>query len=84
MTWVRFQEVKLYGEKSVKCAGGCGRRLRRQRTFWQTLNPFNKGANGVPKTVDEIHAELRVQKQAWQAEGETCIHCSGSSSGGVR
>ena len=73
---VNFQEVKLYGCKSIKCAGGCGRTLKRQRKFYQTLNPFNKTAQGVVKDANDIYSELRKDIKTWQKEPVTCIHCA--------
>lgn len=72
-----FQEVKLYGTKSTKCSGGCGRTLKRQRKFWQTLSPFNKTATGELKSVVDIHAELQLELDKWRREPEVCRHCAG-------
>lgn len=74
-TTVTFNEVSLQGTKSVKCAGGCGRTLKRSRKFWQTLSPFNKNTSGTLKTRDEIYEELRAERNAWMGEAETCKHC---------
>lgn len=71
-----FQEVNLYGTKSVKCAGNCGRTLKRQRKFWQTLNPWNKNAAGELKTVADIRTELQLELDRWQQEPEVCKHCA--------
>lgn len=75
MPTYRFSEVPLYGTKSVPCAG-CGKKLRRQRKFFQTLNPFNKDADGRPKTVQQIHAELAEECRQWEQEPETCRNCA--------
>ncbi|MEU5322921.1 hypothetical protein AB0G67_40155 [Streptomyces sp. NPDC021056] len=75
MPTYRFQEIPLYGTKNVKCAGGCGKKLRRQRKFSQTLNPFNKGADGRPKTVQQIYAELADKAKQWESTPETCRNC---------
>lgn len=40
---------------------------RQQKTFTQTLNPFNKAADGTPKTREQILAELREEAYQWQA-----------------
>jgi hypothetical protein len=66
---VTFEEVAIYSEKSVPCAGGCKRRLKRKKKFWQTLSPFNK------KSRDEIYAVLREESASWMLEPETCSHC---------
>ena len=75
MATVTFNEVSIQGMKTVKCEGGCGRSLKRSRTFWQTLSPFNKNATGTLKTRDEIYAELTVERRAWIDKPETCKHC---------
>jgi hypothetical protein len=72
----RFQEVPLYAQKSVPCSGGCGKKLRSQRKFSQTLNPFNKDAEGRPKTSLQIYAELSAQAQEWKTAAEMCAACS--------
>lgn len=72
---ITFREVTVHGTKTVKCAGGCGRRLKRQRKFWQTLNPFNKNAAGEVKSAVEIQKELFTERQAWESESETCSQC---------
>ncbi|MGW2740552.1 hypothetical protein ACWC4D_40965 [Streptomyces sp. NPDC001288] len=78
MPTYRFQEVPLHGTKTVQCSGGCGKKLRRQRKFFQTLNPFNKAADGRPKTVQQIYAELTEQAEQWKAAPETCRSCESS------
>lgn len=74
---VSFQEITLRGAKSVKCAGNCGRTLKRQRKFWQTLNPFNKNACGQIKGVAEIRVELENERKAWLLDEEFCKYCGG-------
>ena len=44
MQRITFQEVAIHSEKSLPCAGGCKRRLKRRQKFWQTLSPFNRNA----------------------------------------
>ena len=73
---ITFNEVAIHGNKAVKCAGGCGRTLRRARKFWQTLSPFNKNSKGEPRGRDEIYEELRNERSAWINAPETCKHCS--------
>jgi hypothetical protein len=71
---VRFERIPMTVSKSVKCTG-CGRRLRRQRTFGQTLNPWNRNAQGQPKTRQEILTALREQAGKWKQQPETCTAC---------
>ena len=78
MTTITFNEVSIHGQKSVKCASGCNRTLKRSKRFWQTLSPFNKNERGELKSRDEIYAELRVESDAWKAQPEICSHCKGT------
>lgn len=78
---ISFQEVTLRGTKSVKCAGDCGRTLKRQRKFWQTLNPFNKNASGQIKGVAEIRVELESERKGWLQDSEFCKHCEVNAHG---
>lgn len=77
MTKVIFEEVKLYGQKIIKCSGGCNRRLRRSRIFYQTINPFNKNLDGFVKSRDDIYKELKKAVLEWKHghAPEFCIHC---------
>jgi hypothetical protein len=76
---VNFQEVKLFGDKTVKCCGGCGRRLKRTKKFCQTLNPFNKTTEGRIKEYDDIYPELKAELAEWKAQPERCSHCTSQS-----
>lgn len=75
MARVVFNEVAVHGHKSVKCAKGCGRTLRRAKKFWQTLSPFNKNKSGALKTREEILVELSDERRAWAELPEACSHC---------
>jgi hypothetical protein len=74
---VTFQEVMLRGQKSVKCAGDCGRTLKRQQKFWQTLSPFNKTVSGLVKSAADIRTELETERSKWMLQAEFCKHCAG-------
>lgn len=74
MPTYRFREIPHQVTKSVPCAV-CGKRVRRQRTFSQTLNPFNKRPDGQLKTTKDIMRELVTEGEAWQGEPETHPKC---------
>lgn len=78
---VNFQEVAIHAEKSVKCAKGCGRRLKRRQKFSQTINPFNKRADGQVKTPHDIRLELNARAEEWKASPEVCCHCAKEEQG---
>ncbi|MFC5799087.1 hypothetical protein [Streptomyces formicae] len=74
----RFERVPLTAKKAVECEG-CGKKLRRQRTFEQTINPWNKTADGEVKTYKHIYPELEAKAAAWKAEPEVCRDCEGGT-----
>ncbi|MGW5529457.1 hypothetical protein [Streptomyces xanthochromogenes] len=78
MPTYRFTEYPLTARKSVPCTV-CRKKVRRQRTFSQTLNPFNKNDDGSVKTVPDIYRALRVQAEVWQAEPETHPRCEAAA-----
>ncbi len=77
----RFEEVSRWAEKTVKCAK-CGKRLRRQRTFSQTINPWNRTADGRVKTRSDIMAELGAEIEEWKTQPELCRKCEAVSTEG--
>lgn len=74
MSTYRFTNHPLTATKAVACTV-CGEKVRRQRTFSQTLNPFNKNTDGSVKTVPDIYRELSAKAEAWKAEPETHPKC---------
>lgn len=62
----RFHEVKKVGQRRFKDENGKWR--YQKKTFGQTINPFNINAAGVPKTRQEIYAELNEEIRRWQEE----------------
>lgn len=76
MSWqeIRFDEVTYTEARKIRCFG-CSKRLSRQRTFRQTVNPYNiSPATGEPKTRMEIRAELREESRRWHPQG-VCADC---------
>lgn len=72
-----FEPIRSTWTKSGLCPV-CGRRVRRSKTFEQTLNPFNRNALGEPKTRDQIWDELRDKGRAWVPDF-THWRCTGES-----
>lgn len=62
---VKFQEVSLRATKSGKCR--CGKYLRRSKTFTNTINPFNKNNDGLPKSYNEVYADVERLVEDWQS-----------------
>lgn len=77
----RFERVPLTATKNVPCEG-CGKKVRRQRTFEQTISPFNH-VNGIPKSRIVILSELEIRSEAWKDEPEAHTKCAegGASDG---
>jgi hypothetical protein len=65
---IHFEQITVKAIRRWKDKHG----LRKQetRSFTQTLNPFNLNARGVPKSRQEILAELYVQSAAWHQEAK--------------
>lgn len=78
MSWTvteRYEPVRHKAVKSLPCPG-CGRKVRRQRTFTQTLSPFNRNADGLPCTRGEVIQKLSREAAEWEREPETCSKCA--------
>lgn len=67
MARIHFNEVSLTAARTVLIDG---KKRRRQKRFWQTINPWNTRADGLPKTREDILAELRAEAAAWQRDGD--------------
>ena len=74
MTVYRFHAIKHRAIKSGMCVD-CGKRTRRQVTFEQTLNPFNKLPDGTVKSARDISLELAEEAETWRAEPIQCGSC---------
>jgi hypothetical protein len=73
MPTYRFQEVSAQAVRNLKCA--CGKRFKRQQTFTNTINPFNKNKDtGQPKTYAEVYEDVKAKAAAWQPEA-VCNAC---------
>jgi hypothetical protein len=46
----------------------CGKQAVIKRKFFQTINPYNKNKDGLPKTEDEINNELYEEREKWFKE----------------
>lgn len=77
MTTYRFQQVKTKATRRGKCPS-CGKSVARTRVFMNTVNPFNRNADGVPKSYGEVFADVRDEAAAWAPsasyfEHDACI-----------
>lgn len=75
MPTYRFKEIKHPVTKSVPCRA-CGKKLSRSTTLSQTVSPFNKDADGQPKTEQQIRVELKAEAKAWQPRNDIDAQCA--------
>jgi hypothetical protein len=68
-----FEEVSLRGKKTGKC--GCGKNRTRQATFTNTINPYNRDADGTIKSRDEVLEDVRKILNEWKSEPIYCDNC---------
>jgi hypothetical protein len=71
---LRFDVVAIRCQKSGRCPV-CGRSVTRSKRFEQTVNPWNRNADGTVKTVAEVRADVRREADAWLPDftHATCV-----------
>jgi hypothetical protein len=69
---ITFDRVHLSATRSGKCST-CGKKTKRTRREEQTVNPYNKTADGRVKTRSDIVPELKAALDKWKA---TPLHCT--------
>lgn len=69
-----FDKITAQGRASFKCAK-CGKKRTRTKSFWMTQNPFNKDANGIPKSREQVFADVRAEAAKWSKETNVCAAC---------
>ena len=74
MTRYVFEEVKHKDTKTNVCIK-CGKKNRRSKTFYQTINPYNKNREGFVKSRAEIMVELCKEARVWREEHCLCVGC---------
>jgi hypothetical protein len=62
-----FAELKVHRRRSGVCPV-CGKVTVKQKTFMQTLNPYNRNAAGEIKTTSEIYLELIEKADGWEPD----------------
>lgn len=50
-----------------------GKPRQMTKTFMQTVNPFNRGRDGFPKSRQQIREELRSEAYLWKLRAENDI-----------
>jgi len=67
-----FQEIRRTKTVKFKCT--CGKRFQRKVAATQTINPFNRAADGSPKTFGQIWRELAAELETMRAR-DNCPGC---------
>ena len=63
-----FEEVSVKATKRWTDAEG--KKRSKTKKFFQTLNPFNKCADGSMKTRQQIQAEICAERDLWLGKAE--------------
>lgn len=74
MTITNYQRVERWVEKTVPCRV-CGKKLKRSTTLGQTINPWNKDADGNVKNRYQIMAELKLAAEEWRPTNDIHAKC---------
>lgn len=74
MPTYKFEEVTHPVTKRVPCRV-CGVKLGRSTILSQTINPFNKNADGTQKTREQIRVELKKKAERWHPSNDIHRAC---------
>lgn len=69
MLTLKYEKIWCRRTYSGKCSI-CGKAMRKTKTFYQTLNPYNT-KNGISKTEPEIYEEITEEAKEYKP---TFIH----------
>lgn len=72
---VVFDSVKLRETVNYICTG-CGKKRSKIVSTEYTVNPFNKNADGVPKSRQEVADDVREEQARRVAEVQTGDKCN--------
>lgn len=77
MTTYTYAQVPCQATRTGACPA-CGKKVKRQRTFTQTINPFNRltlpDGSVRPKTPQEVFESVRAEAAAWAPDPEVFRH----------
>jgi hypothetical protein len=65
---ISYRKISIQGTKPWR--GSDGHRYRKTKTFWQTVNPHNKNADGSQKTGEQIYKEICRDRDEWLNSAE--------------
>ena len=73
-----YEQVTQQATKNLPCPS-CGKKVRRSTTISNTVNPFNKNAEGEVRSRAEVRACVLDLAAQWQAQAEVCTPCRKAS-----
>lgn len=76
-----FHAISMSRRKFGPCHK-CGKRRQRTKVFEHTVNPFNRRADGTPKSEAEVREDVRAEADAWMALPLVCAACELKPAGG--
>jgi hypothetical protein len=79
---VHYAKIKHTAKRRATCEI-CGKHFNRQRTFTQTVNPFNKNPDGSVKTFMEVLAAVQVNAAMWEPYPDCGKHAHIDPAGGA-
>lgn len=78
MSRYTFGELSSKRTLRLKCTK-CGKKFQTTVRAYQTINPFNRDKNGMPKSADQIIKEndesVDLQVKQIFDKGATCLNC---------
>jgi len=74
---IHFEQLQRWTTRSGRCTN-CQKHRKRSTRIWATLNPFNVNSRGVPKSREEVIADLDRQLKEWHAKPFVCATCEQS------
>lgn len=69
-----YERVERWVEKTVACRV-CGKKIKRATTLGQTINPWNKNADGTVKNRYQIQSELKAEAETWHPTNDIHRGC---------
>lgn len=64
---IKFEKVQRRRQALGICPT-CGRFVQRRKTFEQTVNPFNRNADGSVKTREEVAVSVQAEADGWEPD----------------
>lgn len=68
-----YDRLKAQAQRKVTCPG-CGKSRVIRRTFYQTVNPFNRNDDGTVKTYLQVQNSVRQEAADWEPGHRDLYH----------